>query len=144
MGFFNFFKSIGRAIKGLFVKIDITKAKAVLKQIDDMTEIALYAANVVAKLTPTPIDDLVIIALRNLKLTAREVVENSNQLLQNGQKQALAAEILKQKMIEIVKQGDKISIGSTLLDTVEKVLNIDSDLLKSAVTTAWSVIKRAK
>ena len=145
MGFnpFSWFKSAVRGIASLFKRIDRKKVKAVFKTIDEMADLGLYAAGVAAKvLTPgNPLDDLAVEALRNLKLTVKDVIETADKHAQNGRLQAIAVEVFKSKLRELIIGGEKFQFGSFVVDSVEKISGIDPAVLGAAASKGWAAFK---
>lgn len=112
--------------------------------IADLAERALPAVKTVAALTPTPTDDVVILALERLGLTASQVLDATNDLLHDASRQRLAAEIVKVSLVKAVQERGMIKIGDLMLDTVEDVLALDKSTLLAAVQSAFVLWKTVK
>lgn len=140
-GFFN--KAFGWIPK-LFSKRVAAKISNIAGKIADLAEHALPAVRMVAALTPTPADDLVIEALTRLGMTAAQVLDSSNELLHDAARQRLAAEILLMRLVRVVQAKGQVHIGGLILDTVEDVLHLDKSTLLAAVQNAVVVWKALK
>lgn len=112
--------------------------------IADLAERALPAIKMVAALTPTPTDDVVLLALERLGMTAAQVLDASNDLLHDASRQRLAAEIIKVSLVRAVQERGVVKIGDLILDTVEDVLALDKSTLLAAVQSAFVLWKTLK
>lgn len=140
----SFFKSIGNAIGKLFRNIDKDKAKKIIAVIHNLYKEAIPIAEMVATLTPTPTDDVIVAALKNLGWTAEQIINQVDQTKKDGQRLALATEALKEHLLKIVALGGKVDIGDETIETIEDVLGLDKNLLRSAVQSGYTIWKLAK
>lgn len=140
----SFFKSIASAIAKLFTSINKDKASKVLSVIHNLLKEAIPIVEIVSKLTPTPTDDLIIEALKNLNWTAEQVYYQVDDIKKDGQRLALAVETLKLHLLEIVAKGGKVDIGDQTLSTSAEILQLDKNILRSAVQSGYTLWKLAK
>lgn len=140
----SFFKSIASAIAKIFKGINKEKAQKVLAIIHNLYKEALPVVEMIARLTPTPTDDAVVAALKTLGWTAEQVVNQVDEIKKDGQRLALAAETLRQHLLEIVGKGGKVDIGDQVLTTSAEVLQLDKNILRSAVQAGYTLYKLAR
>lgn len=137
----SFFKSIANAIGKLFRNIDKEKAKKIIAVIHNLYKEAIPIAEMVAALTPTPTDDVIIAALKNLGWTAEQIINQTDEIKKDGQRLALATEALKEHLLKIIASGGKIDIGDETIETIEDVLGLNKNLLRSAVQSGYTIWK---
>lgn len=137
----SFFKSIGNAIGRLFRNIDKEKAKKIIAVIHNLYKEAIPIAEMVAALTPTPTDDVIIAALKNLGWTAEQIINQTDEIKKDGQRLALATEALKEHLLKIVTSGGKVDIGDETIETIEDVLGLNKNVLRSAVQSGYTIWK---
>lgn len=137
----SFFKSIANAIGKLFRNIDKEKAKKIIAVIHNLYKEAIPIAEMVAALTPTPTDDVIIAALKNLGWTAEQIINQTDEIKKDGQRLALATEALKEHLLKIIASGGKVDIGDTTIETIEDVLGLNKNLLRSAVQSGYTIWK---
>lgn len=140
----SFFKSIANAIAKLFKNIDKDKVKTILTIIHSLFKEAIPIAEMIARLTSTPSDDLIIAALKNLGWTAESVINQVDEIKKDGQRLALATETLKLHLLEIIAKGGKVDIGDQIIRTSEEILGLDKNVLRSAVQSGYTVWKLAQ
>lgn len=139
----NFFKSIANSIAKLFKRIDKEKAKKILSQIHNLYKEAIPIVQLVASLTPSPTDDVIVASLINLGWTAESIINQVDEVKKDGQRLALATEALKEHLLKIIKAGGKVDIGDEVLSTVEDVLALDKNILRSAIQSGYTIWKLA-
>lgn len=139
----SFFKSIASAIAKVFKGINKEKAQKVLAMIHNLYKEALPVVEMIARLTPTPADDAIVEALKTLGWTAEQVINQTDEIKKDGQKLALAAETLRQHLLEIVGKGGKVDIGDQVLTTSAEILQLDKNILRSAVQAGYTLYKLA-
>lgn len=140
----DWFHKITNIIANLFRDLDSDKAKKVYAEIISLAAKALPVIKLVAALTPDPTDDLVIAALEKLGLTAKQVLDSTNDLIHDANRQNLAIEILKQDLLNEFNKSGKFSIGDFAINSVEDILKLDKSTLKSAVQDAYTLWKRTR
>lgn len=144
MFLFSFFKSVASAIAKVFKGINKEKAQKVLTIIHNLYKEALPAVEIIAKLTPTPVDDSVIAALQTLGWTAEQIINQTDEIKKDGQRLTLAAETLRHHLLGIIAKGGKVDIGDQVLTTSGEILELDKNILRSAVQAGYTLYKLAK
>lgn len=144
MAFLNFFKKIGSFFANLFGNKKVQQAA---EKLAGLVKIAFPVVELVAKMTPTQADDLLVEAAKNIGISINEIVSSTNELVKDGGRQRLAAEALKLKLIELVQTGKKVKLEDFTLETTADVLNLDKTTLLTAVQSAvffWKQFKGRK
>jgi hypothetical protein len=144
MFLFSFFKGIASAIAKIFKGINKEKVQKVLTIIHNLYKEALPVVEMVAKLTPTPADDAIISALKTLGWTAEQIINQTDDIKKDGQRLALASETLRQHLLQIIAKGGKVDIGDQVLKTTEEILQLDKNILRSAVQAGYTLYKLAR
>src|SRR4051812_44893785 len=71
-------------------------------------QMALPLIELIVLATPTTLDDTILTAVKSLGITVEQLFDNSNDILHDGTRQRVAAEALKQHLIELVKAHGKV------------------------------------
>lgn len=137
----DFFRKIGSFFTNLFRGFDREKVERVLTEILNFADIALPVVEVVAKLTPIPQDDLIVVALSNLKLSAREILEAESKIFKHGAKLSLATELLRLTLLNLIRQNKQVKVGDIVLASAADVMNLNPDVLRSAAQSAFTIWK---
>lgn len=140
----SIFRKFGSFITNLFRGLNPKKVESVARQIFHFADFALPIVEKVAKLTPTPVDDLIIAALKNLNLTAPAILGATSDIFKDGARLTLAAEALRQQLFKLVQEKGRVQIGDFTLTTTADVLKLDGNILRSAAQSAWTIYKLAK
>jgi hypothetical protein len=139
----NLLQKVFQRIKEFFTG-DHSKAEQFAKQVTELADHGLEAAALVAKLTPTPVDDLVIAGLERMNKKAEEILSEHDKYKRAGMLMGLASETLRSKLINAVQTGGKIvKIGDQTYRTVEDILGIPDTLLNSAVVPTYGMLHAA-
>lgn len=118
------------------------QARRVAERVAALSEWALPAVEMVARLTPNPTDDIVVAALKTLGYTARQILESSDDLFRDAARQRLAMEIMRRNIVAALASGKPIRIGDITIRTIEDVLKIDKTHLLAAIHAILAVIRR--
>ena len=137
----NFFKKIGGFFANLFSSKKFNQA---VSQISGLAQAAFPIVELVAQVSPTKVDDLLVAAAKNLGLSINEVYNSTNELIKDGGRQRIAAEALKLRLLELVKDGKSVRLDDFAINTVSDVLNLDKTTLLTAVQSAVFFFKQAK
>ncbi|MFY9223189.1 MAG: hypothetical protein WAQ98_10985 [Blastocatellia bacterium] len=141
MSFLNFFKRIGSFFANLFGNKKVQEAAGKLA---GLVKIAFPVVELVAQITPTKADDLLVEAAKNIGISINEIVSSTNELIKDGGRQRLAAEALKLRLLELVQQGKAVKAEEFTIKTVADVLNLDKTILLTAVQSAVFFFKQAQ
>jgi hypothetical protein len=141
MFLFSFFRGIASAIAKIFKGINKEKVQSVLTTVHNLLKQAIPVVEMIAALTPTPTDDTIIAALKNLNWTAESIINQVDEVKKDGQRLALATEVLKEHLLGIIAKGGKIDIGDELLTTSEQILKLDKNILRSAIQNGYTLWK---
>ena len=145
----SWFSNIGRAIGSGFKHIfswfspeNEAKAQAIVVKILSMLDTAMPVVNLVEGLIPNPIIPAVVTALRDIGITAEQILGGMSALESQRAKQLLAMALLKNKLLELVASGGHIEMdGGVILKTVDDVLGLAPQQLEAAVSSANAVFK---
>ncbi|MBK7994312.1 MAG: hypothetical protein IPK14_13095 [Blastocatellia bacterium] len=144
MSFLNFFKRIGSFFANLFGNKKVQEAAGKLA---GLVKIAFPVVELVAQITPTKADDLLVEAAKNIGISINEIVSSTNDLVRDGGRQRLAAEALKLKLLELVQNGKQVKLDDFTIKTTADVLNLDKTTLLTAVQSAvffWKTFQKSK
>ena len=144
MSFLNFFKRIGSFFANLFGNKKVQEAAGKLA---GLVKIAFPVVELVAQITPTKADDLLVQAAKNIGISINEIVSSTNDLVRDGGRQRLAAEALKLKLLELVQNGKQVKLDDFTIKTTADVLNLDKTTLLTAVQSAvffWKTFQKSK
>lgn len=140
----NIFSSAWHWFANLFHGFNKEKVATIIDDITHFANMALPAVQMVIDLTPTPVDNIILDALKTLGLTAEQVLKEPIDAFRHGAKLSLAVEIFKALLIDKVTKDGKLQIGSTILAAAEDVLHLNNDLLRSAVNAALTILRGGK
>lgn len=118
------------------------QARRVADRVAALSQWALPAVEMVARLTPTPTDDIVIEALKTLGYTAKQILESSDDLFRDAARQRLAIEIIRRNIAQALTAGKPIQIGDITIRTIEDILKIDKTHMLAAIHAILAVIRR--
>lgn len=142
----NPFKFIGSKIKAAvrFVlrlgdKQVRERAEDVADAVSDMLIFAEPAVRIVARLTPTTADDLVVEALFRMNRTANDILSIEDKSVRDGLLLSLAAEIARDLMRQAIADLGEIRIGRFVLSDADDVA---SNVVRAAVGFAYSAFIR--
>jgi hypothetical protein len=141
MSFLNFFKRIGSFFANLFGNKKVQEAAGKLA---GLVKIAFPVVELVAQITPTKADDLLVQAAKNIGISINEIVSSTNEIIKDGGRQRLAAEALKLKLLELVQSGKQVRLDDFTIRTVADVLNLDKTIFLTAVQSAVFFFKQAQ
>lgn len=141
MAFLNVFKKIGSFFANLFGNKKVQQAA---EKLAGLVTIAFPVVELVAKMTPTQADDLLVEAAKNIGISINEIVSSTNELVKDGGRQRLAAEALKLRLLELVQQGKAVKVDEFTIKTVADVLNLDKTMLLTAVQSAVFFFKQVQ
>lgn len=143
--------SIGNGLLSIFSHDHLEKGKVILVDLIQLSDKAIPVVQLIASMTPTTADDLIVEALKKLNLTLESFLEVTSKTetaldVSNGRglKLTLAAEVLRQSLVNLVTKGEKIKIGDTVISTVEAVLGMNDSELRTAAHNAFQLFDSTK
>ena len=140
----NIFTSAWHWFTHMFQGLDKQKVATIFDDVQHFANAAMPAVEMVVNLTPTPVDNIVVDALKAIGLTAEEIINQSVDTYRHGAKLDLAMTIFKSLLQDQVKKDGKLQIGATILATVEDVLKIDDKILRNACDLAFTLFTKAQ
>ncbi len=141
MGFLDLFRKVGGFFANLFTD---KKLNQTVNQISILAQVAFPIVELVAKVTPTQADNLLVEAAKNIGVSINDIFSSTNELIKDGGRQRLAAEALKLKLLELVQSGKEIKLEDFAIKTVADVLSLDKTALLTTVQSAVFFFKQAK
>jgi hypothetical protein len=137
--------ALSRALRALLRLEDPAVRERVLDSVEafnDLLEYAIRAAEIVARLTPTPADDVLVAALARINRTADAVLSIEDKVERDGALLALAAEVTRLLVGETIARFGPVTIGGVRVAAEDLLSN---SLVRSAAQFAYGVVfKRIK
>lgn len=138
--FFKLVAGIYDYLAHFFTGDQFHKAQEIAHQVTDLVSMALPIVQIVAELTPTPVDDLVLAGLAAINKTAKEILEEPDHLKQAGMLVGLCSAALREKLLRTVEASKEgVKIGDKVLKTATDVLGIADSILNAPVQDAYTL-----
>jgi hypothetical protein len=138
------FSPLKRAISALKGLRDPKVRERVLEEaefVHALMEYALPAAELAAKLTPSPTDDKLVAALNAMGRSAGSILNEPDKNVRDGLFLALAAELTRQYLALAVKAAGYVTIGGVRVTVPEEISN---SAIRAAVDYVFHVVLKTQ
>lgn len=148
----SFFKKVFSPIINFFTsgktKEEVKKiahiANLTASKIADLANVAMPIIKMITDATPNKADDAILTAAHSLGTTVASILSSTDEITRDGGRLKLAAEALRNHLIELVRTRGKVEFQDFTLRTMEDVMSLPKGILMSACQDAYTISNEIK